>query len=131
MYKRQVLEAIGISQLPDHHFDGVSFLPILKSATTGAERPLFWHYPHYGNQGGAPGAAVLLGEWKLLEWFDDSRVELYNLNADVSETKNAAESESQRVSEMLHILHTWQTDVGAKFSAPNPDYNPAKPSGRN
>ncbi len=54
------------------------------------ERPLFWHYPHYGNQGGAPGAAIRRGDWKLIEWFEDGRVELFNLAQDLGEKNDLA-----------------------------------------
>ena len=58
--------------------------------TRSAARPLFWHYPHYGNQGGAPGGAVRDGDWKLIEWYEDGRLELYNLEDDLGEQHNLA-----------------------------------------
>ena len=69
---------------PDSPTDGRSLLPLFRGETV-PERPLFWHYPHYGNQGGAPGAAIRRGDWKLIEWFEDQRVELFNLAADLGE----------------------------------------------
>jgi len=55
--------------------DGLSLVPLLRDGQPPAERPLFWHYPHYGNQGGAPGGAVRLGDFKLVEWYEDGRRE--------------------------------------------------------
>lgn len=130
-YLPTILEATGIKTSPGQKLDGISMLPILKSATTGPDRPLFWHYPHYGNQGSSPGAAVAMGDWKLIEWFEDDRIELFNLSTDPDETMNLSAAEPERVSEMLDTLHAWQKDVGAKFSSPNPAYDPAKPNGRN
>ncbi len=143
-YLPTILEAVGITTSPGQKFDGVSMLPILTArspafqksrasdaAATGPERPLFWHYPHYGNQGSSPGAAVAIGDWKLIEWFEENRIELFNLSTDPDEKMNLSASEPQRVSEMLDTLHTWQKDVGAKFSTPNSAYDPAKLSGRN
>ena len=56
---------------PEQHLDGVSFLPLLKGETTPRGKPLFWHYPHYSNQGGAPHGAIRDGDWKLIEWYED------------------------------------------------------------
>ena len=94
------------------------------------ERPLCWHYPHYGNQGGAPGAAIRRGDWKLVEWFEDDRVELYNLAQDIGEKTDLAAKEPERVKQLRAELHAWQTEVAAKLPAPNPGYDAAKPSGR-
>ncbi|MFM8336197.1 MAG: sulfatase, partial [Opitutaceae bacterium] len=94
------------------------------------ERALFWHYPHYGNQGGAPAAAVRRGDWKLIEWQEDNRVELFNLAADLGETTDLAAREPARVERLRTELQAWQREVGAKFPIPNPAYDPAKPSGR-
>ena len=55
------------------------------------ERPIFWHYPHYGNQGGTPASSVVMGDYKYIEFFEDSRGELYDLKADFSETNNLCE----------------------------------------
>lgn len=104
-------------------------MPLLKGGAL-AERALFWHYPHYGNQGGAPSAAVRRGDWKLIEWQENGRVELFNLAQDIGEQTNLAEKEPQRVAGLRAELAAWQKQVGAKFPTPNPDYDATKPSGR-
>jgi len=109
--------------------DGVSLVPLLKGESL-PERPLYWHYPHYGNQGGAPGAAIRRGDWKLIEWFEDNRTELFNLKNDLSEQKDLAAQEPERVKQLHNELQAWQKQVGAKLPTPNPNYNPSKPSGR-
>ncbi len=111
------------------HRDGVSLVPLLKGGQL-ARGPLFWHYPHYGNQGGAPAAAVRRGDWKLIEWQEDNRVELFNLAQDLGEKNDLAAREPDRVARARAELHAWQKDAGAKFPIPNPGYDPAKPSGR-
>lgn len=129
-YFPTILDAAGLPLEPDHHKDGVSHLASLKSGKPTANRPLFWHYPHYGNQGGAPGAAVLDGDWKLIEWFESNTVELFNLATDPSETKNQATAERQRVARLQQMLHDWQKDVGAVLTSVNPDYDASKPNWR-
>lgn len=110
--------------------DGVSLRPILEGSGDLPARPLAWHYPHYGNQGGAPGAAIREGNWKLIHWFEDDRKELYNLHDDLSEQNNLASKEPGRVQSMLTRLQTWQTDVGALMPSKNPSFDPSKPNGR-
>ena len=70
-------------------------MPALKGEThdRGA---MFWHYPHYGNQGGSPSGAVREGDWKLIEFYEDGRLELYNLKSDLGEKKNLADAEPAR-----------------------------------
>lgn len=124
-----LLEISGARAPAGQRLDGVSLVPVFKGGSL-PERALFWHYPHYGNQGGAPGAAIRRGSWKLIEWAEDSRVELFNLAENIGEKNNIAAQEPQRVAALRSELHAWQTDVGARFPIPNPDYDPAKPSGR-
>ena len=115
-------------QIPSPSGDGRSLLPALTGGKTD-ERPLFWHYPHYGNQGGAPGAAIRRGDWKLIQWFED-KLELYNLREDIGETNDLAAKMPERVKELQAELKQWQQSVGAKFPTVNAAYDPAKPSGR-
>ena len=111
-------------------FDGVSLLPLFEGKEL-PKRSLAWHYPHYGNQGGAPGAAIRRGDWKLIHWFEKPDApELYHLRDDLSETKNLATQEPERVKAMLAELKAWQKDVGAIMPTKNPAYDPAKPNGR-
>ena len=124
-----LLEAAGAKPQPGQTLDGASLLPLFKGGTLHA-RALFWHYPHYGNQGGAPSAAVRRGDWKLIEWQEDNRAELFNLAQDIGEQTDVAAMEPQRVAQLRAELHAWQKQVGAKFPIPNPAYDPAKPSGR-
>lgn len=116
---------------PTAKIDGVSLRPVLEGKGNLPERALFWHYPHYGNQGGAPGAAMRQGDWKLIQWSEnEQQPELFNLKNDLGETKNLAAQEPERVKAMLAELHAWQKDVGAVMPTPNPAYDPAKPDGR-
>ena len=107
-----VLELAGIDLLPEEHKDGVSLVPLLKGKNI-AERNLFWHYPHYGNQGGEPSAIIRKGDWKLIRYYEDGRNELYNLAKDPSESTDRA-SENPRLVEILNRkLSEWLEETGA------------------
>lgn len=124
-----LLEIAGAKPQPGQTLDGVSLVPVLKGRSL-PERSLFWHYPHYGNQGGAPNAAVRRGDYKLIEWFEDGKVELFKLTEDLGEQHNLAAKQPDRVAALREELHTWQKSVGAKFPTPNPRYDPTKANGR-
>ncbi len=108
-----VLELADIS-ISSENIDGVSFFPSLKKEDQPT-RPIFWHYPHYGNQGSRPGAAVRYGEYKLIQYFEDERCELYNLENDRSEKDNLIYKMPQKAKELLRYLTEWQREVGALF----------------
>lgn len=124
-----LLEAANAKPQTGQVLDGVSLVPLFKGDTL-PERALFWHYPHYGNQGGAPSAAIRRGDWKLIEWLEDGHLELFNVAQDLAEKNNLAAQEKERVTALRSELHAWQKEVGAKFPIPNPHYDPAKPGGR-
>jgi arylsulfatase A-like enzyme len=124
-----LLDVVGAHPQPGQILDGVSLVPLFKGDSL-PERPLYWHYPHYGNQGGAPSAAIRRGDWKLIEWFEDNRVELFNLKDDPGERTDRAATEPARAKQLRDELHAWQKQVGAKLPVPNPDYDPAKPRAR-
>ena len=119
-----ILEMAGLEPLPSQHMDGISLAPLLRGEEFREERPIFWHYPHYSNQGGKPGAAIRKGNFKLIEFFEDDRVELYDLFADPGEGNNLAGSMAEKVDELLELLHAWQVQVGAEGMDPNPGYDP-------
>ena len=122
-YFPTVLEMCGVAQHPEWHRDGVSIVPLLKQSGTLADRPLYWHYPHYGNQGGIPGGAVRDGDWKLIEFYEDDHVELYNLANDLAEAHDLASAEPERAARLRKQLHAWRASVGAKMPSKNPNYS--------
>ena len=101
--------------------DGMSLVPLLKGESQFAREALFWHYPHYSNQGGFPGGAIRMGDWKMLERFEDGRVHLYNLRDDVGERTDVAEHHPDRITAMKGKLHEWYRSVDAKFLSAKKD----------
>jgi arylsulfatase A-like enzyme len=102
--------------------DGVSFFPLLKNKKI-AERPLFWHYPHYSNQGTMPGSAVRLGNFKLIDNFETGKQELYDLSKDLSETTDISASNPEKTKELFDLLNKWRKTTNAKPMEPNPKWN--------
>jgi hypothetical protein len=76
---------------------------------------IFWHYPHYGNQGGTPGSSVRAGDYKLIEFLEDGHIELYNLREDLAEERNLAADEPQIAGRMKDLLHEWRRTIGASM----------------
>lgn len=103
--------------------DGVNLLPVLKGGTI-ERKELYWHYPHYANQGSKPGGAIRSGNYKLIEFYENNRRELFDVVADVGENKNLAAEKPEVVKQLADKLATWRKEVGAKMPTPNPDYVP-------
>jgi len=123
-----ILEMAALPARPEQHTDGVSIVPLLRGERHLNRQAIYWHYPHYSNQGGGPGGAVRLGDFKLIKWYEDSRVELYNLRKDIGEQNDLAARDPRRARNMERMLDEWLTDVDAQMPAPNPDYRPAPQS---
>ncbi|WP_339722527.1 sulfatase [uncultured Paraglaciecola sp.] len=110
-------QLVGIKPDNKDVIDGISLKSLLAGddITKDLTRPLFFHYPHYSNQGGFPGSAVRLGDWKLIERFEDGSQNLFNLSKDPGELVDLAETNPQKLNELTKILHNWYVDVDAKF----------------
>jgi arylsulfatase A-like enzyme len=120
-----ILELCGLPLMPQQHVDGVSLVPLLKGGEIES-RPLYWHYPHYDNQGGEPSSLYRDGDWKLIHYYEDDRNELYHLEVDPSEESDLARSYPARTAKMWDQLGRWLRTVDAKFPEPDPRYDPAK-----
>lgn len=122
-----ILQMLGMSPRPKQHVDGQSIVVALKGGLL-PERPLFWHYPHYSNQGGSPHGAVRLGDYKLIEWYEDMKVELFDLQADLGERHDLARKLPDKANELRVLLHDWRQHVNAQMPTENPAYQPKKKS---
>jgi arylsulfatase A len=125
-----LLEIAGISW-SDPRVDGKSMVPLLKGRKEKLDREaLYWHYPHYHHLGYKPGGAIRMGDFKLLEWYEESKtgkpgqINLYNLRNDIGETTDVTDQYPELATEMRRMLHKWRRDVGASDMILNPHYKP-------
>ena len=122
-----ILEYCGLPLKPNQHLDGQSLIPLMSGEERLSRENLFWHYPHYSNQGGFPAAALRNRDWKLIERFEDGRVHLYHLKDDPGERKDRSKDFPDRVMRMRENLHRWYREVDAKFLQPKDGQQPWRP----
>jgi len=116
-----ILEAAGLPALSKQHLDGVSFVASLKDPQAKQkDRTLFWHYPHWGNQGGDPGTAVRNGDWKLIHFYNPAKAdELYHISKDISEKNNLAKQEPERLSQLKKQMDRLLKETNATLPTVN------------
>ena len=124
-----LLEIANIKGNEEHNknLDGISIVSVLKEPKKKLERnTLFWHFPHYyfRPEGTVPQSAVRRGSWKLIHFFEDDRLELYNLDEDIGEKQDLVNKHSNVADELYKMLQTWRKEVNAKLPSFNPGYKP-------
>ena len=117
-----LLELAGVKVPDSQTVDGVSLVPLLRGKKI-KERSLFWHYPHYGNQGGEPSSIILDSPWKLIYYHEDSRYELYNIDSDRGEQHDVIAEHSKIANELKTKLQQWLKATQAKFPEADPQFN--------
>lgn len=122
-----ILDLANIDLKPDEHIDGMSLKPLFEKKAI-ENRPLYWHYPHYGNQGGEPSSIILKNNFKLIHYYEDGRNELYNLTQDPSEEHNIAKKNIEKTKELHLQLSNWLKSVNANMASHDPEYNAEKDS---
>jgi hypothetical protein len=113
-----LLEMIGLPALPNQHVDGVSFLSALQGKVhdRGA---IYWHFPHYSNHGyQSPGGAIRLGKYKLLEYYENGSVQLFDLEKDIGEQNDLSKAKPDVKAKLLKMLHELRREVDAKMPYP-------------
>jgi arylsulfatase A-like enzyme len=116
-----ILDAVDVDPPEDQVIDGCSLRPLFDDGSLDREA-IFWHYPHYGHQGGTPTAAIRAGRWKLIEFYEDETLALYDLEEDIREEHELGEYQSDRVQELHSRLVEWREEVDANMPEPNPEF---------
>jgi arylsulfatase A-like enzyme len=117
-YFATLVDIAGGPPLPELHKDGQSVLPLLRGRSGSAPRTFYWHYPHYHGSTWAPGGGIRSGKWKLIEFFEERAVELYDLEQDPGERRNLAASSPAMVRQLRSSLAAWRQEVGAAMPVP-------------
>jgi arylsulfatase A-like enzyme len=117
-----IMDLAGVDPSPHGPLDGRSLVPLLRQRGSLDRDTLYWHYPHYSNQGGRPGGAIRVGPYKLIEFFEDRQVALYDLNADPGEQQDLTMQLPDKVETLRQHLHAWRASIDAQMPAENPDY---------
>jgi len=121
---RTILDMAGLASDSawNRGVDGCSLVPVLRDPTATLDRDaLFWHYPHY-YETTTPVSAVRTRDWKLLEFFEDGRTELYRVSDDIGEQRDLSREHPEIVRELHDRLRDWRADVDAQLPTPNPDF---------
>ena len=114
-YYPTILELAGLPKKPDQHVDGESFAPYLEQPDKEFDRTLVWHYPHYHGSTWRPGSAIRQNQWKLVEFYEDETVELYNLNEDISEQNDVSEKYPEKAKALKEEMHEYIDERGGEY----------------
>ncbi len=118
-----ILEMAGV-EAEGQKKDGISIVPLVTGKNNINREAIFWHFPHYSNHGmQSPGGAVRSGDYKLLEYYENNTVQLFNLKEDISEEIDLSTTHPEKVEQLRKMLHDWQKHSGAKMMKPNPNYS--------
>ena len=129
-YYSTIVEMTGAEPDPRHKTDGESLVPVLKQEKDRLARDaIYWHYPHYHPGGATPYGAIRERDWKLIEFYEDNHVELYNLKDDIGETKDLAKEKPELAERLKEKLHAWRKEVDAQMPTVNPEYRTGKKGG--
>lgn len=118
------LDVLSAKGNPNQPLDGESILPPLKQTGKLKRDAIYWHYPHYHHS--RPAGAIREGDYKLIEFYVDGRLELYDLANDIGEKKNLAADMPHKAARMQQKLSRWRRSVNAKMPTANPGYDPAR-----
>ncbi|MHC4174052.1 MAG: sulfatase-like hydrolase/transferase [Planctomycetota bacterium] len=110
-----MLEMAGLPLMPEQHVDGISLMPLLKNKGKLKRKAIYWHYPHNHGSGSRPSGAVRAGDYKLIEWYENNRIELYNLKNDIGERHDLATKMPKKAAELRRMLHKWRKQTNAKM----------------
>ena len=121
-----LLDLAGVPLQPEQHIDGISLKPILEGKHINLERPLYWHYPHYGNQGGEPSSIIQQNGWKLIHYWEDNREELFKLPSTEKDELNVITKHPKIAQKLSNQLRSWLHEVGAKYPKKDIEFDSIK-----
>lgn len=124
---------LDLAELPlneKQHADGISLKPLLEGEKLNLNRPIYWHYPHYGNQGGEPSSVIQQNGWKLIHYWEDGHQELYKLPSTEHDSLNVISKHSEIATNLSKNLMVWLKDVNAKFPTEDPKFDNFKAQNR-
>lgn len=125
-----LLDLANIPLKPEQHKDGISLKPLLEGKELIINRPLFWHYPHYGNQGGEPSSIIQQNGWKLIHYWEDNRLELFKLPSTEKDELNVVAKHPKLAKQLQNKLMNWLHEVDAKFPEKDTEYDSIKDAKR-
>ena len=124
-----IMDMVGLQMPEVQKVEGESLVSLMLGNADETERlrkrPLYWHFPQYSNHGQqSPGGAIRYGEYKLIEYFENSGVLLFNVESDPAEQNDLTDKRPDKVQELRSMLHSWRESVGANMPTDNPEFNP-------
>lgn len=121
-----LLDLADIPLKTEQHIDGISLKPILEGKDINSNRPLYWHYPHYGNQGGEPSSIIQQNGWKLIHYWEDDREELFKLPSTEKDELNVIDKHPEIAKQLSNQLLSWLKDVNAKYPKRDKEFDVTK-----
>ena len=121
-----LLDLANIPLQPTQHVDGISLKPILEGKEINVDRPLYWHYPHYGNQGGEPSSIIQQNGWKLIHYWEDDREELFKLPSTEKDELNVITKHPKIAKKLSKQLLSWLKEVNAKYPKKDEEFDEGK-----
>jgi len=118
-----ILDLLDLELNPEQHLDGTSLKSIIEGTGHPDSRPLFWHYPHYGNQGGEPSSVIQEGHWKLIHYWEDERDELYYLLSDIHEDQNVLDQHPEVAARLIDQLQRYLSELNANLPSLDTEYD--------
>ena len=117
--------------MPEQHKDGISFVPLLEGKPFNGHEAIYWHFPHYSNHGNqSPGGAIRVGQYKLLEYFENGTVQLFDLDNDLGEQRDISKENPETTQKLLKMLQGWRQETDAKMPYPKTATSKLAPGSR-
>jgi arylsulfatase A len=119
-----LLEATATKLKDGQIVDGESLMPLLTEKGFLKRDAIYWHYPHYHPGSATPYSAIKEGDWKLIEFLETGKVELYNHRRDPGEMQDTSDIDGDIAQRLTEKLRAWKKEVGAQEPTQNEDFDP-------